>query len=267
MGMIMALGSLSAPVGLVPDGVVARLQAPVNAFDSAIEGDVSMNALSRRHFLALSATAAATALARPGFAMSEPQQLVEKSRIAFLDIITDSNFSAMAPTVKRARGLLIFPNMLKGAFIIGAEGGSGVLVARSTEGWSYPAFYTIASGSLGLQIGGQSAELVITIMSAKAMNAVIENQFKIGGNVDVAAGPVGMGLTASTTTNLNADAYSWAKAEGLFAGLSLDGSGIFKRDSWNNEYYGFNAQPADIVLNNKYSNKNAQILRDALAPY
>ncbi len=78
---------------------------------------------------------------------------------------------------------------------------------------------------------------------------------------------MGKGLTASTTTNLNADAYSWAKTQGLFAGLSLDGSAILKRDSWNNEYYGFNAQPADIVLNGRWTNKNAQILRDALAPY
>ena len=202
-----------------------------------------MTALSRRLFLALPAAAAASAVIRPAFAMSEPQQLVEKSRIAFLDIITDPAFSEMRDYVKQARGLLIFPNMLKGAFI------------------------TIASGSLGLQIGGQSAELVITIMSAKAMDAVIDNQFKIGGNIDVAVGPVGKGLTASTTTNFDADAYSWAKTEGLFAGISLDGSGIFKRDGWNAEYYGPNAQPVDIVLKGKLTNKNAQILRDALSPY
>ena len=226
-----------------------------------------MTALSRRLFLALPAAAAASAVIRPAFAMSEPQQLVEKSRIAFLDIITDPAFSEMREYVKRARGLLIFPNMIQGAFIIGAEGGSGVLVARGQGGWSYPAFYTIASGSLGLQIGGQSAELVITIMSAKAMDAVIDNQFKIGGNIDVAVGPVGKGLTASTTTNFDADAYSWAKTEGLFAGISLDGSGIFKRDGWNAEYYGPNAQPVDIVLKGKWTNKNAQILRDALTPY
>jgi lipid-binding SYLF domain-containing protein len=226
-----------------------------------------MSPLSRRLFLTLPAAGAASALVRPAFALSEPQQLVEKARIAFLDMITDNAFSEMRDFVKRSRGLLIFPNMIKGAFIIGAEGGSGVLVGRGPGGWSYPAFYTLASGSLGLQIGAQSAELVITIMSAKAMDAIINNQFKIGGNVDVAVGPVGKGLTASTTTNLNADAYSWAKTQGLFAGLSLDGSAVLKRDSWNNEYYGFNAQPVDIVINGKWTNKNAEPLRQALAPY
>ena len=226
-----------------------------------------MPALSRRLFLALPAGAAAAAVAHPAFAMSEPQQLVEKSRIAFLDVVTDPAFSEMADFVKRARGLLIFPNMLKGAFIFGAEGGSGVLVARGQGGWSFPAFYTIGSGSFGLQIGGQQAELVITVMSAKAMDAIIDNQFKVGGNIDVAVGPVGKAMNASTTTNLDTDAFSWAKTEGLFAGLSLDGSGIFKRDGWNAEYYGPAAQPVDIVLNGKWTNKNAQILREALAAY
>src|SRR5215831_3431631 len=97
-----------------------------------------MSPLSRRLFLTLPAAAAASAIVRPAFALSEPQQLVEKSRIAFLDIITDNAFSEMRDFVKRSRGLLIFPNMIKGAFIIGAEGGSGVLVARGQGGWSYP---------------------------------------------------------------------------------------------------------------------------------
>ena len=178
-----------------------------------------MIALSRRLFLSLPAAAAAMAVMRPALAMSEEQQLVEKSRIAFLDIITDNAFSEMRDYVKRARGLLIFPNVLKGAFIIGAEGGSGVLVARGQGGWSYPAFYTIGSGSLGLQIGGQSAELVITITSAKAMDAIIDNQFKIGGNIDIAVGPVGKGLTASTTTNLDAEPIAGPRRRGSSLGF------------------------------------------------
>ena len=114
-----------------------------------------MTPFSRRLFLSLPAAAAAAGLIRPAFALSEPQQLVEKSRIAFLDMITDDNYSEMRQYVKRARALLIFPELVKGAFIIGGEGGSGVLVGRDSRGWSYPAFYTLASGSLGFQIAAR----------------------------------------------------------------------------------------------------------------
>ncbi len=225
--------------------------------------------VSRRLFLALPAAAAAATLVRPAFALSDAQNLVEKSRLAFLDMITDDNYKEMREYVKRARALIIFPELIKGAFIIGAEGGSGVLVTRgaSGQGWSYPAFYTLASGSLGLQIGGQSSELVLTVMSEKALDAVINDQFKVGGNVDVAIGPVGKGLSAATTTNFSSDAYSFAKTQGAYVGMSLDGAGILSRGSRDVEYYGTGATSAGIVIQRKFSNKNADILRDALAPY
>jgi SH3 domain-containing YSC84-like protein 1 len=226
-----------------------------------------MTAVSRRLFFTLPVAAASMAFIKPALALSDPQQLVETSRIAFLDMITDSDYSEMQEYVKQSRALLIFPQLVKGAFIIGGEGGSGVLVARGSGDWSYPAFYTLASGSLGFQIGGQVAEMVLTIMSAKALAAVIDNQFKIGGNIDVAAGPVGKGLAASTTTNLSADAYSFAKTQGLYAGVSLEGAGILKRDAWNEEYYGSGATPDSIVVGGRSRNQNADILRSALAPY
>jgi SH3 domain-containing YSC84-like protein 1 len=228
-----------------------------------------MLTVSRRHFLALPAAVAAASFVRPAFALSDAQILVEKSRLAFLDMITDENYKEMREYVKKSRALIIFPELIKGAFIIGAEGGSGVLVTRGPagQGWSYPAFYTLASGSLGLQIGGQSSELVLTVMSEKALTAVIEDQFKVGGNVDVAIGPVGKGLSASTTTNFSSDAYSFAKTAGAFVGMSLDGAGILSRTSRDVEYYGEGATSAGIVVQRKFSNKNADVLRDALSPY
>jgi SH3 domain-containing YSC84-like protein 1 len=226
-----------------------------------------MTALSRRLFLAFPAVAAAAMYIRPASALSDPQQLVESSRLAFLDMMTDSSYEEMRDYVKRSRAILIFPQLIKGAFIIGGEGGSGVLVARGPGGWSYPAFYTLASGSLGLQIGGQVAELVLTIMSNKALSAVIDNQFKVGGNIDVAVGPVGKGLSASTTSNLRGDAYSFAKTQGLYGGVSLEGAGILERGTWNTEYYGAGATPDGIVNQRRHSNKDAEILRTALASY
>jgi lipid-binding SYLF domain-containing protein len=228
-----------------------------------------MTTISRRLFLALPAAAAAASVVRPAFAMSDAQQLVEKARLAFLDMITDDNYKEMRDYVKQSRALVIFPELIKGAFIIGAEGGSGVLVTRGTamQGWSYPAFYTLASGSLGLQIGGQSSELVLTVMSEKALSALINDQFKVGGNVDVAVGPVGKGLSASTTSNFSSDAYSFAKTQGAYVGISLDGAGILSRQSRDEEYYGKGATSTGIVIQRKFTNKNADILRDALSPY
>jgi lipid-binding SYLF domain-containing protein len=143
-----------------------------------------------------------------------------------------------------------------------------VLLVRDDKlGWSYPAFYTLAAGSLGLQIGGEVSEVVLTIMSEKALDAVIDNQMKFGGDVSIAAGPLGKGLEAATTTNLDSDVYSFAKTSGLFGGLSLEGAGVLKRDSWNTAYYGAGATPYAILIQRRFTNPNAQPLRDAMAPY
>lgn len=208
------------------------------------------------------------AMARPAAALSDQQEIIDKARITFDKLITSPEFAELPGYVKKAKAVIVFPSLIKGGFIIGAEGGSGVLVVRDDKlGWSYPAFYTLAAGSLGLQIGGEVSEVVLTIMSDKALDAVIDNQMKFGGDVSIAAGPLGKGLEAGTTTNLDADVYSFAKTSGLFGGLSLEGAGVLKRDSWNTSYYGTGATPYAILIQRRFTNPNAQPLRDAMAPY
>lgn len=208
------------------------------------------------------------AFARPAAALSDQQEIVDRARITFDKLTTDPQFAELPGYIKKAKAVMIFPTLVKGGFIIGAEGGSGVLMVRDDKlGWSYPAFYTLAAGSLGLQLGGEVSEVVLTIMSENALDAVIDNQMKFGGDVSIAAGPLGKGLEAATTTNLDADVYSFAKTAGLFGGLSLEGAGILKRESWNTGYYGAGATPYAILIQRRYSNPNAQPLRDALAPY
>jgi lipid-binding SYLF domain-containing protein len=205
--------------------------------------------------------------ARPAAALSEQQEVVDLARISFDKLITSEEFAELPGYVKRSKAVLIYPQLVKGGFILGGEGGTGVLMARGDNGWSDPAFYTLAAGSIGLQIGGQVSEAVFTIMSAKALDAVLDNQMKFGGDMSIAAGPVGKGIGADTTTNLEADVYSFAKTEGLFGGISFEGAGILKRDSWNEAYYGKGATPYDIVIARKLTNPNAQQLKNALAAY
>jgi lipid-binding SYLF domain-containing protein len=226
---------------------------------------------TRRAFLAgfTLLAAGATLPRRAGAQISDQQALVDKSRIAFEQLLAPgSQFPEMASFVKRSKAVLIFPELLKAGFILGGEGGSGVLAVRDpTRGWSDPAFYTMLSGSIGLQIGGQISQVVFTLMSQRAVDAILENQMKFGGNVSLAIGPVGSGVGGATTTNLEADAYSFASTQGLFVGMSFDGAGVLKRDDYNTAYYGQGATPYGIVIDQRFANPAARSLRDALSKY
>lgn len=225
--------------------------------------------LTRRSLMlaGLAAPIVATFHARAALALTPQQELIDKSRITFEKLITSVEFGELPGYMKRAKAVVIFPELYKGGFILGAEGGRGVLSARGADGWSQPAFYDLAAGSLGLQIGGQVSEVVLTIMSDKALDAVLSDQLKFGGDMSIAVGPIGKGLGADTTTNLQADVYSFAKTAGLFGGVSFEGAGIIKKDDWNRAYYGQGATPRGIVMEGRFKNPNTYALLKSLQPY
>jgi SH3 domain-containing YSC84-like protein 1 len=224
--------------------------------------------LTRRSLmLAGLAVPAALVGARAALALTQQQEVLDKARISFDKLITSVEFGELPGYMKRAKAVLIFPELYKGGFILGAEGGYGILAARGADGWSQPAFYDLVAGSLGLQIGGQVSEVVLTIMSEKALSAVLDNQLKFGGDMSIAVGPIGKGLGADTTTNMQADAYTFAKTAGLFGGVSFEGAGIIKKDDWNRAYYGQGATPRGIVVEGKFKNPNTQALIKSLQPY
>jgi lipid-binding SYLF domain-containing protein len=225
--------------------------------------------LTRRSLMlaGVAAPVAAAFGARAALALTPQQELIDKSRITFEKLITSVEFGELPGYMKRAKAVLIFPELYKGGFILGAEGGSGLLSARGAQGWSQPAFYDMAAGSLGLQIGGQVSEVVLTIMSDKAVEAVLTDQLKFGGDMSIAVGPIGKGLSAETTTNFQADVYSFAKTAGLFGGVSFEGAGILKKDDWNHAYYGQGATPRGIVVDGKYKNPNTHALLQSLQAY
>ena len=167
----------------------------------------------------------------------------------------------------KAKAVLIFPSVIKGAFFIGGEGGDGVLLAKGAANrWSYPAFYTMGAASFGLQIGGKDSEVMLLIMTEKGINAVIENKVKLGGDISVAAGPVGVGASAATTANLGGDILSFARSRGAYMGMSLEGAVIYPREDWNTSYYtSKNATPKAVIIEGKYFNRQADMLRGVLA--
>lgn len=212
----------------------------------------------------------ASVLAFPAKAtdMLDQRKLIADSVIALQRLEGNEQSRPALDFLRRARAVMVFPGLLKGAFFIGGEGGSGVLLARGADGtWSYPAFYTLGSVSFGLQIGGQMSEAVLIVMNDKALTALMEDQVKIGGDLSAAAGPVGNGIEASATTSLGEDIYTYSNNKGLFIGASFEGAVIARREDWNGEFYNGISAPKAIVLERKASNPQAEPLRAALDRY
>lgn len=206
--------------------------------------------------------------AQPVQSPAAQQARVEEARIVFDKLITHPDFGELPDFVRRSKAVLIFPSIYKGGVIIGGEGGTGVLLVRDAQrGWSDPAFYTLAAGSVGLQLGGQVSDAVFTVMNERALNALLDNQMKFGGDTSVAAGPSGKRTGSAATTNFGSDIYSFAFTEGLFGGVSFEGAGVLKRDSWNTAYYGQGATPYAILIERKFTNPNARLLLSSLEPY
>ena len=175
------------------------------------------------------------------------------------------DFKFFEDMLKDAAGVAIFPSLYKAGFFVGAEGGNGILVARDTSGtWGYPAFYTLASGSWGIQFGGQKAGVILVIRNKGAVEAILKHQGKFGADLGIALGPIGVGLEGATTTNLAADIYAFSDAKGLFGGVSLEGTAIIRRNDLNEEYYGSNVTPASILMEHANQNAQADLLRASL---
>ena len=192
----------------------------------------------------------------------DAQGIVDNARVTFGGFMRDDNYRWMRDHIKDAKGVLIYPQVLKAGFIWGGSGGTGVLLLKDgkTGEWSNPAFYTMGSVTFGLQIGGESAEVVLLVMSQKGMDSLLTSKFKLGGDASVALGPVGGGAKSDVT----ADFLSFSRSKGLYAGINLEGSYISVRESLNKEYYGKAVTPVDIVIKQSVSNKGSDRLREEL---
>jgi lipid-binding SYLF domain-containing protein len=193
----------------------------------------------------------------------EADQLVEKAQMAFDSLIADRNMEALIDLLKKARGVFICPELLKGAFIVGASGGSGVFLTRGERTWYGPAFYTIGGASFGLQIGGQSSEVALVVMTERGVTSLLSTSAKLGADAGIAVGPVGIG-TSAATANLSADIISFSRAKGLYGGVSLDGAVVAVRDGLNEAYYGRRVSPTDIFIRHEVTNPQAARLVQAV---
>lgn len=166
-----------------------------------------------------------------------------------------------------ARGIVVLPSVIKGGFLFGGEGGSGVLLARTDDGsWSPPAFYALAAASVGLQAGIQDTEIVLILRSDAAIDAVIKHQGKLGADAGLTFGAIGQGAEVSTTTNVGVDILAFSNANmGLFGGIGLEGAVLARRVDLNEAYYGRGVTPKGILYQGQGVNPQADGLRAALS--
>ena len=193
---------------------------------------------------------------------TDAQGLVDKARVTFNEMVNDNLYAWLRDHLKDARGLLIYPQVIKGGFIVGGSGGTGVLIVRDDKSgdWSQPAFYTIGSVTLGLQIGGEASQVVVMAMSQKAIDSLLASSVKLGGDASVAIGPVGGGAKE----NITADFISFVKSKGLYVGINLEGSVVTVRDGLNTAYYGRVITPVDIIIKKEVDNEGSKDLRETL---
>jgi SH3 domain-containing YSC84-like protein 1 len=175
------------------------------------------------------------------FASSSREDL--QARVEAAKTVLDQIMGAKDSTIplnilQQATCVGVVPGLIKGAFLVGAQYGQGVVTCRTGHGWSAPVFIRMAGGSFGFQIGGQSTDLILVAVNERGFQDLLKSKFKIGGDASAAAGPVGRNGTAATDWKMNAELLSYSRNKGLFAGIDLDGTSVSQNSDDTEIYYG-----------------------------
>ncbi len=195
----------------------------------------------------------------------QQQELVDRATLAAQDILSWRQDDEALKLLPHARGVMICPSIFRMSFLFGGSGGGCVLLTRDAAGsWSAPAFYSMGSGSFGLQAGIQDAQVMLFILTRKGLTAILDSQFKIGGDASLAFATLGIGVEGATTAALRADIVAVEKSKGLFAGIALQGSIMSSDSAGDRAYYGQPVGAEDIVVAMRANNPGADPLRATL---
>lgn len=196
---------------------------------------------------------------------TEQQRLVEKAQLTLEAFSTYPELLAMIhDSATDIKAIFIAPRLVRGAFVFGGAGGSGVLLIKyqETGDWSQPVFYTIGSASFGFQIGLDTSELLMIVRTDRGLKKFYNTSFTVGGDATMSLGPVGEGASLH---GIKADLVSYARSKGAFVGIALDQAIIVASDEANQAYYQQPVKPIDILLKGSVSNPDADQLRKTVA--
>ena len=188
--------------------------------------------------LVLGTAVAAPSQSKNAKKIAEATKEAQKAADVFTEIMNVPDQAIPQKLLDNAEAVAVFPGVIKAGFIVGGRKGDGVISRRVKGGWSPPAFFNLAGGSVGLQIGASKTDFVLLFMNEEALNGLLKDKFEIGGEGSVAAGPVGRSASASTDVLLKAGIISYSRSKGAFAGLELKGVVISPDNDDNLAVYG-----------------------------
>lgn len=201
-------------------------------------------------------------------AQTEQQQTVDRAALAAQHLLNDRDGTDAQFVLRRARAVMICPQIFRAGFLFGGQGGTCVLTARDAAGsWSSPAFYGLGGASFGFQAGIQDAEAMFFIMNDRGLHAVMDSQLKLGADAAATFIDLGGGVEGATSAALQADIVGFSRARGLYAGITLGGSLMSAKSDWNAAYYGRPVGATDAVITMQATNPGADPLRSILSRY
>lgn len=186
--------------------------------------------------------------------LNKEQKRLEESGIVMQEVL---NIPDNIPhdLLEKAQCVIVFPSVIKAAFVVGAQYGRGAMVCRTGEKfrgrWGAPAMYALEGGSVGFQIGGEATDLILLVMNDRGMESILSSKVKLGADASVAGGPKGRDASADTDAWMRAEILSYSRSRGLFAGVSLEGSTLRPDDDASEQVYGRPVKARDIVRSEK----------------
>jgi len=196
------------------------------------------------------------------------QRLSEAGK-AFSEIMSAQDKGIPGSVLDKAECVVIIPGMVKGGFIVGGQGGKGAVSCRGANksGWGAPAMVEMGGGSVGLQVGASSTDVVMLVMDKAGMDSLLKDKFTIGGDASVAAGPVGRATTAETDAALKAKILSYSRSKGAFGGVALKGTTLKQDNDANKTLYGKNIEAKEILAGTTPAPRDAAPMLQALNRY
>ncbi len=217
------------------------------------------------------AIVAASFVLSGGFAFADttPRERLNQAATVIDEVMASPDRSIPQDLLNRAACVIVVPNMKKAAFVVGGEYGRGFAECRKPDGvgWAAPAAVRMEGGSVGFQIGGEEADIIMLVMSRDGMRKLMDDKITLGANASVAAGPVGRDTNAQTDLKMHAEILTWSRARGAFAGIALKGATVRPDDKENTQIYGQPYTMRHIVMNHVAATPEARPLMAALDRY